>query len=266
MKLPSLIKEQINKVSEDDLKNVIALELIDKQMSSECILLKQIDKDKINSSLTINENHFVNSKNKKHKEFFVCPSLKGRRTIVCFGKSGSGKSYWTRQYLLLYLELFPDNNIYIFSVKSNKDDDIYNGLKNTTFYNLYEDPIPDTIEGLENSICIFDDVEALPRNILKHITVLQNLILNVGRTKKISIINIQHNIFNGAQSKLLVTESDVSVFFPYSSKNETKKYLLYKQQLDKDQVNKILNLDSRAIVFLSEKNTILAEKELFILE
>jgi Cdc6-like AAA superfamily ATPase len=91
----------------------------------------------------------------------LTPSSKDERSIIyVVGRSGSGKSYWTTNYVKEYLKKFKKNKVYLISPIS--DDKNINSLKpiriNPNSVEFYNDP--PVCEDFKNSILICDDIEA----------------------------------------------------------------------------------------------------------
>ena len=59
--------------------------------------------------------HYEVIKNTSSKKFELLPPHDGRSVIYICGASGSGKSYWTAEYLKKYHKKYPKNKIYVFS-------------------------------------------------------------------------------------------------------------------------------------------------------
>ena len=59
--------------------------------------------------------HYEVIKNTGSKKFELFPPNEGRVVIYICGASGSGKSYWTAEYLKKYHKKYKSNKIYVFS-------------------------------------------------------------------------------------------------------------------------------------------------------
>ncbi|QKS69589.1 FtsK-like protein [Drosophila-associated adintovirus 3] len=251
VKLPSLTVLDPKKVKD---QRVLAMSMVGGSVKR-AVVHEQLSKANVVETVEIPE----------PEVFYPCPNYEERNCILVFGKSGSGKSYWTKNFLKLYNKVCPENRVCIFSVKSQEEDGIYDEIKNTEFFDVSDpEDVPEVISDLENAICVFDDTEALEGKSAKAIKALQKLILTVGRSKKISIVSINHNIFNSLQSKYLILEADTIVFFPQLNKFETKRYLEQKEHLPKEIVERILDLNSRAVVFFRNQSCVMCDGEMFL--
>jgi chromosomal replication initiation ATPase DnaA len=132
----------------------------------------------------------------------LIPNEKVERQIlyIC-GATGSGKTYFTGQYLREYKKLFSDNAIYMFSTipkgdPSLKDIDInYINLET-----LLEEEL--TAKDFENSMVIFDDTECLTNRKIKEAVIkIQSSVLETGRHYRVSCILTNHEAYNGIQTK-----------------------------------------------------------------
>ena len=173
-----------------------------------------------------------------------------RHFIVISGKSGSGKSFWTRNYIKNWLKLFPKNPVFIFSPVM--EDKAYDDLKIQRVIldeSLLEDPID--VEDLENSLCIFDDHDQIKEPQIKaEIKRLIDNIAEIGRHKNISCCVLIHKIANFKDTRNLLNEATHTVLFLRGFKGGINKYYLTKyQELDKKEIEKVYKLPSRWVCF-----------------
>jgi len=85
---------------------------------------------------------------------------------------------------------------------------------------------PISLKELENSLVIFDDVEALTNNkvLRKGVNALRDKILTLGRSKKISTITISHQVTNRDETKIPCIESQFVTFFPAQPNMQLTRY------------------------------------------
>ena len=172
----------------------------------------------------------------------LMPNKKTERGILYItGSSGSGKSYYTRDYIKEYHITFPKNPVYLFS--SLNDDttlDKITYLKrikldakflNTDF----------TIEDFRNCLVIFDDTDAINNKPMKiKLQGIANIIMETGRHTRTSFIYTSHIANKGGDTKTILNETHSITFFPNTAGARTMKYLLENSfGLDKHQVKKI---------------------------
>ena len=105
--------------------------------------------------------HFRALKISNDSKFQQVPNTKAEREILYItGRSGSGKSTYTRMYLEQYKKKYKNNPIYMFS--SLKEDESLDSVKPQRFKindSLHQDPIK--VEELASSCVIFDDIDVI---------------------------------------------------------------------------------------------------------
>ena len=133
-------------------------------------IIKDCGNEKKRSKKKDNKFLYVDDKANNSIDHYECdynetiqqlPDKETERSILYItGPSGSGKSYYTRNYILEYKKLFPKNNIYIFSsLDSDETLDKIPKIKRVKFtekFLLYDFKITD----FKDSLVIFDDVDA----------------------------------------------------------------------------------------------------------
>jgi len=197
------------------------------------------------------------------------PQKKGERHfLVISGKSGSGKSFWTRTYIKNWLKLFPKRPVYIFSPVSS--DTAYDDLKINRVIldeSIITDPID--VSDLEDSLCIFDDHDQIKEPLIKgEIKRLIDNISEIGRHKNISACVLIHKIANFKDTRTLLNEATHVVLFLRGYKGGINKYYLTKyQELDKKAIEKVYKLNSRWVCFQCNYPAyILYEKGIYVPE
>ena len=177
----------------------------------------------------------------KGNEFIqVAPSLKDERSMIyVVGMSGSGKSYWTTQYVKEYLKKNKKNKVHLISPIS--DDKNINSLKpnriNPNTQAFLDDP-PECID-FKDSILICDDIEAYDKRTTSRVMNLVNSIATTGRHHNVSLMMFCH------------TATTQIVLFPANMTGKSSKYLLDNYfGLDKNQIKNIKNVDSRHVAIL----------------
>ena len=182
-----------------------------------------IKEDKKDDDLIQNYN---NIKIPMDSTFQLLPRDDGEREILYItGASGSGKSFFTKQYCKEYKKLYPDRPIYLFSLlKSDTSLDDIKPKRVKLDIDLYDNPIP--IEEFSESLVIFDDIDVISdKKIREAVYNILNNILEIGRHNKISCINTNHLATNGKDTKRILNESFYIVYFPHGSAHGIK-YLL----------------------------------------
>lgn len=196
------------------------------------------------------------------------PDPTSRQFIYIAGPSGSGKSTYAAQYIFNYRELFPDNNIYVFS-RLNDDEiiDMLNVIRVPIDESLVE---IDVTKDLMDCLVLFDDIDTIPDKMIKNLVyAIQNDILEIGRHNNISVIVTSH-LINGNDRKncrTILNEAHSITFFPKSGNTYGISYLLKNYiGLNKNSIKDILSLSSRWITILKGyPQTCFYEKGAFII-
>jgi hypothetical protein len=206
---------------------------------------------------------------KTGQHFQVIPNISVARDI-CYitGASGSGKSYWTRLYADQYRKIYPKREIYLIS--SLTEDSSIDKIKNLRRIKLNPEFLNEDIQATDfkESLVIFDDCEALTDKRMKNkVQGILNQLLTIGRHHSVSICNLTNSACNGAETKLILNESNSITIFPHGLGGRSLKYLLEQYLgLDKHQIKRLKNLNSRAVTILkSYPMCVLSEKEAYVL-
>jgi hypothetical protein len=203
-----------------------------------------------------------------HQHFQLIPNINNERDIhYITGASGSGKSFFAKKYIDQYRKLHPKREIYLFS--SLKEDSSIDKVKNLRRIQLNPDFLNEdlTAEDFKDSLVIFDDTDCITdkKMRLKVQAILNNL-LESGRHHRVSVIYTSHTPCNGNDTKKILNEAHSITVFPHGLGGRGLKYLLEQYLgLDKHQIKKMKNLDSRAVSVLKTYPQIcLAEREAFV--
>ena len=118
----------------------------------------------------------------------ICDPNKERSVLYITGMSGSGKSFFTADWIKRYKQVYPKNNVYLLS--SLDQDDSIDKIKDLYRIKLNEF-VEDkwTIDDLKDSCIIFDDTDCVSdKNIKKEIEltiiVINNRIIPSSKKKK----------------------------------------------------------------------------------
>lgn len=184
------------------------------------------------SEHTWNEDEFIIEEGKVEPFY---DSRKERNVNYIFGPSGSGKSFYANKLLKSYRDLFPNNNIFVFS-KLEFDPSLDNGMWKK--YNRID--LSDESEGmaaiddfnemkdsyeLNDSLMVFDDIDTITsRKLLEETKKFRDNILDTGRHNRISVICTSHLGCNGKNTKNMLNESHTITFFPSAG---GKKQIIY---------------------------------------
>lgn len=176
---------------------------------------------------------------------------KERECIYISGPSGAGKSYLAAKYMTRYKEVYPENKIILFSNKPMEHNSPkYLHLKVTE--NLFSKL---DLDNYKNSLVIFDDVEnivsekALQNKLMR----LMEEMLNVGRSKRITVIIISHVMMNYRFTKNIILECNKVVMFPRSgSRHQYVNFMKTYLGFDSNKIDDILTTKSRWLVLDKE--------------
>ncbi len=179
------------------------------------------------------------------------PNFNQERDILYIvGQSGSGKSYYMKQYCRQYNVLYPERQIYILSTVSN--DVSLDNIKNVNYLDINSDEFLQTdltSEDFKDSLVCFDDTDCIRDRLLKRkIDSILTMLLQIGRHNNISVIFISHVACNGVDTKVILNEAHYITFFPKGCGGRSLKYLLENYlNLDKKQIEQIKKIKSRHI-------------------
>ena len=171
-----------------------------------------------------------------------------RQIIYVTAPSGSGKSYFTRQFMEDYKKVYPKRPIYIFS--SLTEDKSLDKIKGLRRIKIDSDKFKDTeltAKEFQDSLCIFDDVDVISDKFIKNkVMKIFNSIAQIGRHYNVSVVFTSHNATNGFETKNILNESHAICVFPKTAGNRTLKYLLDQYLgFDKSQIQRVKNMNSR---------------------
>jgi len=209
-------------------------------------------------------------KTRKPKEYLQhIPNKKTERTILYItGASGSGKSYYTRNYCNNYRKLFPKNEIYLFS--SIQEDSSIDKVKDMKRIRLDQEFLQTdlNVNDFKDSLVVFDDTDCLTNKIMKmKVNNILNMLLETGRHTNTSVIYTSHLPTNGPDTRRILNECHSVTIFPTSLGGRALKYLLENYfGLDKDQIKKLKKLPSRWVTLVkSYPMIVMSEKDIYTL-
>jgi hypothetical protein len=211
----------------------------------------------------------LNLTSKKDQKFQQIPNVNVERTILYVtGASGSGKSYYTKNFCDCYKKIFPKREIYLFS--SITDDSSIDKIKGLKRVKITPEFLNEDISAkdFENSLVIFDDTDCITDKKTKaKIQAILNSVLETGRHFNTSVVYTSHTACNGNDTKKILNEAHSITIFPTGLGGRSLKYLLDQYLgLDKEQIKRIKKLDSRWVTILkSYPMVVLSEKEAYIL-
>lgn len=171
-----------------------------------------------------------------------------RQIVYVTAPSGSGKSYFTKQFIEDYHKAYPKRPVYVFS--SLDDCATLDKLKYLKRIKIKQPIFLErelTAKDFSESLVIFDDCDCLTHKpIKKRVFEILNGILETGRHFKTSVVFTSHTATNGNETKKILNESHVICVFPRTAGNRTLKYLLDQYLgFNKEDIKKLKNCSGR---------------------
>ena len=192
-----------------------------------------------------------------------------RDVLYIAGQSGSGKSYYLKNFCKQYNAIFPDRSIYLLSPVQN--DISLDGIKNVKRINIDTDEFLEIdleCDDFKESLVAFDDCDSIKDKPLRRkIDAILSMLLNRGRHTKTTVVYISHLLCNGQETKQILNEAHSITIFPKSLGGRALKYLLENYLcLDKNQIDQIKNLNSRHVtVCKTYPTSIIYDKGIYLL-
>lgn len=202
----------------------------------------------------------------KKGKLYPLPNPDKVERVYVAGISGSGKSYFSAEYIKKYLALNRKNEFYLTSTVDN--DEVLDKIEpnRITPEELVENGID--INDMKNSIWCFDDVLSIRdtptrKEVLK---IIEHL-AETSRHDNISILITSHLINNGMETRKILNEATKLVLFPKSNKRNIKVFLENYECFQNDDIKRILNLSSRYVMLdkSGERQVIIYEKGAYLI-
>lgn len=179
------------------------------------------------------------------------------------GSTLSGKSYLANKYAHDYIKQNRKNKVVLFTGVENSD---YADIKNLHRIRI-DDSILDNpikLEELHDSLCIFDDILAIPdKEHRNEICKLRDRVLSAGRHVNCDCLVLQQNMMDGFNTKSTLNNCFQVAIFPRSSgKHQASNYLERYMKLPKDKIREIMGRNSRwVLINLVNPNYTLTEHD-----
>lgn len=184
------------------------------------------------------KNRFESLELNDDSEFVPYPNTTSNREVVySAGKSGSGKTYYIKQYVVELLKERRKKNrhygVYIFS-PFDEDESLDNDIPDLQRIKIDMDLVDDPINPKDFKDCcvIFDDIDSIKLKSKKETSEIKDSIhtlllqlLNIGRHYNVDVCVTNHLLYDGHQTKAILNETHKIVFFPHSSSNMSIKRL-----------------------------------------
>jgi hypothetical protein len=176
----------------------------------------------------------------------VIPFIKRGTNVRTYlaGNSGCGKSSYIRNYIKIYHRLYPDQDIYIFSILENDPslDAVEHLIQRIDIDNIEDYEVKD----FKDCLAIFDDYVGLPAKKQKVLNYYKNILLKTGRHHGVDVITCTDKLLDGVHSIKDIQHSQYVVVFPQTGGNsgEIISFLKNKLGFNNDNVNKIVDNDT----------------------
>lgn len=193
------------------------------------------------------------------------PDLNREVLYIC-GPSGSGKSTYTKNFITEWKKLHKTYDVFLIS--PFKEDPSIDALKPKRVKldeSLIDDPI--LCEHLKDSCIIFDDIDSISdKAVRKAVYKLLFECLEIGRHYNITVVQTNHILCAGNDTKRILNECHHITFFPHSGSKKTIEYLCKNYGgLDRKDISKIKKLKSRwATIHRNYPISISTENGIFI--
>ena len=255
----------LNINTEKKAKNTIAFVYNDKKKVAN-LTIDYDDVSNNNNSITLHDNN----------TFELCPrpvNERERDVLFIAGESGSGKSYYAREYAKKYKAMFPENEIFLISYLEH--DETLDEYKEITRLDCFNNNFMSSCEKLNienefsNCFVIFDDIDSITNKKEKQtIFALLNKLLRIGRHYNTSVAYLGHELYNSSELKTIMNESFEIVFFPRYLNYKKLKYLLEEYfGLSKTQIERIKNIRDRSVTYIKGSDKIImSNKQAFTIQ
>lgn len=172
--------------------------------------------------------------------------LEMHNIIFVSGPPRSGKTYWVNMYATAYKKIF-ERDIFYFT-RNKSDDSLNEKVYTKILTSEIERPIQ--MDDIENSLCIFDDIEDSQHPLVtKYLYTLLDDITKNGRhagKAGISVIFCNQETTMYRRTKTILSQMTEFVFFPnYTSKHSATYVLEQYLGLDQQAISYIYTLPSR---------------------
>lgn len=203
-------------------------------------------------------------------QFQIVPNKNKERDVlyVC-GMSGSGKSYFIKEYVKQYMKEYPKHHVYLFSFLA--EDETLDEITKITRININHPEFMDdeiTHDDFKDALVIFDDIDCIPdKKLKKKVYNLLQQILQVGRHNKTSVCFACHEVCNSNETKPILNECH-SISIPVRTMGNKKlQYVLEGYfGFDKNDIQKFKSVDSRfTTIFKTYPKVIVGEKEIYLM-
>ena len=173
--------------------------------------------------------------------------------IGVFGPSGVGKSTFISKYTDAYHKIYKDNIVYILS--PTRDDPVFQDKDYIKYIKIDDSILEFPLEvgefghGEGKGCCIiFDDVESITNKKLNEaVRIFRDQCYEIGRKKGIATIAVHHVVRAGHKTRIILNESDYTIFFPKSNFKAIRNMVEEYYGFTKEDVEYVRDIKSRWI-------------------
>jgi hypothetical protein len=238
--------------------------VINENNKTEKIISVESDKDKV-------KDYFEEYKCLKGEYIQQIPVKQNSRSVgYISGKSGSGKSTYSRKYIEQYHKMYKKRPIYVFSYF--KEDPSLDSLKY-----IKRIPMDDKFLSTEfmldpdfkDCLCLFDDIDLIKHKALKNkVFGILYTLLEGGRHVNCELLVLSHIGCKGGETRTQLSESTSITIFPRMINARACKYILETYMgMDKNQIKRVKQLNSRWVtVVQSYPNVVLWNGGCYVLK
>lgn len=255
-----------NKSLYDDIdlikKNILGLEEVSSKMRPVYREIKNKLSNDCKKEIVLRDNGII------YPMPFIMPDQ--IENIYICGQTGSGKSTFMAGYVRQYKRLFPKRPVWLFS--RLQQDKVLDEIGVNRIL-IDEDLLDEEIEletftqNSNGALVLFDDCNTISdKKLCEKVYKIRDDLSECGRHKNISICSTSHMISDYKKTRNILNESSAVVFFKGGTKYHIIRFLKTHAGLNKNEIEKILNLPSRWIYYhKSYPNYILYEKGAYLL-
>jgi hypothetical protein len=221
--------------------------VINKNNNSEKILSVESDEEKV-------KNYFEEYKCLKGEHMQQIPvKTKERSVLFVSGKSGAGKSTFSRFYIEEYHKMYKKRPVYVFSYF--QEDPSLDSLKYLKRIPLDDKFLQTTfaLEDFAEALILFDDIDTIKSKAMKtKLFHILNSLLQLGRHTKTTILYLSHICTNGSDTRIILAESTSITIFPAVMHGRSLRYLLEMYYgFSKSQIARVKSLKSRSVTIIN---------------
>jgi hypothetical protein len=195
---------------------------------------------------------------------------KERDVLFIAGKSGSGKSFYGREYLKQYAKIYPKRPIYLISYLDK--DDTLDEFKKIVRINIYDPEFMKEelgIDDFKDACVIMDDIDSVKDKKLKmYLLNLLSKLLTMGRHSATTVLYCSHQPYEGMKTQDILNECDSLTIFPRTLGKRKVRYLLEGYfGMENDEIQKLAGLESRWVTFYKScyPNLIMSQNKIYTL-